>query len=188
MKKLILPFLLLLLCSAANAQLPKIDVSFRKNMMTHKAKHYQQMLRCEQQKTANQDIYDVTYYSLDLTLDPATSHLTGIVEIAAKVTASTLNRIELNFWHGMTVTGIHFIETPGVQLNYENNNDILVVDLSREYVQGEQFRLIVKYNGRPQDSDYYSFAFDSYNGEPMIWTLSSVFGARLVALQRRAIG
>lgn len=60
MKKLILPFLLLLLCSAANAQLPKIDVSFRKNMMTHKAKHYQQMLRCEQQKTANQDIYSIT--------------------------------------------------------------------------------------------------------------------------------
>ncbi len=178
MKKFTLPFLLLFFFGTAYAQLPKIDVSFRKNMIEQKAKHYKQMQRCEQQKTTNQGNYDVTYYSLDLTPDPATSFLTGIVEIVAKVTASTLDRVELNFWEGMTITNIHFLETPGVPLNYVNDNDILAVDLGREYMSGEQFRLIVEYNGRPQDSDYYSFTFDTYNGEPMIWTLSSVFGAR----------
>ena len=178
MTKFTLSFFLLFFYSTTNAQLPKIDISFRKNMLSQKAKHYQQMQLCELQKTTNQNNYDVTYYSLDLTPDPTTSHLTGIVEIVAKVTASTLNRVELNFWQGLSITDIHLSETPENQLNYENNNDILFVDLGRDYVLGEQFRLTVEYNGRPQDSEYYSFAFDTYNGQPMIWTLSSVFGAR----------
>ncbi len=147
-------------------------------MIAQKARHYQQMVSCEQQKTVNQEYYDVTYYSLDLTPDPTTSLLDGIVEVVAEVTAPTLNRVELNFWEGMSITNIHHSGVPGVELNFDMNNDILTIDLERVYVQNEQFRLTVIYNGRPQDSDYQSFHFDTYNNEPMIWTLSSVFGAR----------
>ncbi|MFC1482140.1 M1 family metallopeptidase, partial [Candidatus Neomarinimicrobiota bacterium] len=147
-------------------------------MIARKARHYQQMMLCEQQKTVNQEGYDVKYYSIDLTPDPTTSVLEGIVEVVAEVTTLTLNRVELNFWEGMSITNIYNSGAPGVELNSAMNNDILSIDLDRVYMQGEQFRLTVIYNGRPQDSEYQSFTFDNYNDEPMIWTLSSVFGAR----------
>jgi hypothetical protein len=78
----------------------------------------------------------------------------------------------------MSITKIHPSGSPDVELNSDRNNDILAINLERTYLKDEQFRLTVIYNGRPQDSDYQSFHFDTYNNEPMIWTLSSVFGAR----------
>jgi len=78
--------LFLLLSNISNAQSPKIDIAFRENMIARKARHYKQMMLCEQQKTANQEDYDVTYYSLDLTPDPTTFILDGIVEVVAEVT------------------------------------------------------------------------------------------------------
>lgn len=170
--------LFLLLSNISNTQSPKIDITFREYMIERKAKHYRQMMLCEQQKTANQEDYDVTYYSLDLTPDPSTSILDGIVEVVAEVTAPALDHVELNFWEGMSITNIYHSGIPAVELNSDMNNDILTIDLDRVYVQGERFRLTIIYNGRPQDSYYQSFHFDTYNNEPMIWTLSSVFGAR----------
>lgn len=163
----------------SNAQTPKIDLSFKKDMIVRKAKHYHQLMLCEQQKTANQEDYDVMYYSLDLTPDPVTSILSGIVEVVGKVTAAMLNRVELNFWDGMTITDTHRSGLPGIQLDYSRSNDILKIELDRNYVQGESFRITIGYTGRPGDFEYRYFNFDTYDGEPMIWTLSSVFGARV---------
>ena len=174
MGKCVLLLFLLLLSGISNAQSPKLDVSFRENLIAQKAKHYQQMILCEQQKTTNQEDYDVIYYSLDLTPDPTTAVLDGTVEVVAKVTGTALNRVELNFWEGLSLTNIHHSGIPDIDLNSEMNNDILTIDLNRVYVRGEQFRLTIIYNGRPQDSDYQSFHFDTFNNEPMIWTLSSV--------------
>jgi aminopeptidase N len=170
--------LFFLFSSALIAQSPRIDTTFRKNMMAQKSEHYQEMVLCEQQKTINQDAFDIVYYSLDLTPDPTTSTLHGIVEIVAEVTVPTLNRVELNFWEGISITNIFHSNLPGVELNYDMNDDILTIYLEQPCVQGEQFRLTLNYHGRPQDSEYQSFHFDTYNNEPMIWTLSSVFGAR----------
>jgi len=160
------------------AQIPVVDLKFKQRMIEQKAKHYRQIMFCEQQKTANQGDYDVIYYSLNLTPDPTTSLLTGSVEIVGKVIKSGFDHVELNLWGGMTITDVHRSEAPDNQLQYNHNNEILTVFLNKTYSQGEQFRLIVSYYGHPHDSPYYSFNFDSYDGEPMIWTLSSVFGAR----------
>jgi hypothetical protein len=61
MKKFTPPFFLLLLFSTTNAQLPKIDISFRKNKIANKAKHYLQMLQCKQQKTTRKNICDILF-------------------------------------------------------------------------------------------------------------------------------
>jgi Trp operon repressor len=171
-------YLLLLSFGITYAQFPTIDPTFRSHMIKQKAIHYNQMIQNELQKTANQEDYDVTYYSLDLTPDPATSLLESIVEIVGEVISPTLDRVELNFWDGMSITDIHRSSAPGIQLQYSRNNDILTVHLDRVYRQGEQFRIAVVYNGRPGDSEYRSFNFDTFNNEPMIWTMSSVFRAR----------
>jgi len=169
---------LFLIYSIPNAQSPKKDVEVREKLIAQKARHYQQMISCEQQKTANQEKYDIKYYSLDLIPDPTTSLLSGIVEIAGEVMAPTLDRVELNFWDGMSIMNIHHSANPGTLLDFDRQYDLLTINLDSIYVQGDQFKLTVEYNGHPQNSGYGSFTFDSYNGQPMIWTMSSVIGAR----------
>ena len=169
---------LFLFYGCLQAQVPVLDPGFKKRMIEQKAKHYRQMMFCEQQKTANQGDYDVIYYSLNLSPDPTNSVLTGTVEIVGNVIGPDLDHVELNFWGGMTITDVHLTDDPGNHLQYDHNNEILTVFLNKTYFQSELFRLVISYYGRPQDSPYYSFHFDSYDGEPMIWTLSSVFGAR----------
>ena len=74
----------------------------------------------------------------------------------------------------MSITDVHAFDAPSVQLNYTHSNDMLSVVLDRVYVQDEQFNIVIAYNGRPQ----YSFYFDRYGQNPMIFTLSEPFGAR----------
>ena len=112
-------FFFFLLLNILSAQSPQIDILFREDMIAQKAQHYQQMLLCEQQQTANQQDYDATYYSLDLTLDPTTSTLEGTVKVVAEVTSPTLSQIELNFWGGLTITKIYQSDIPEIELGSE---------------------------------------------------------------------
>jgi aminopeptidase N len=170
--------LLILSATIAFAQPPKFDHTFREEMARTKEKFTRELILNEQQITANQEDYDIKYYALDLTPDPTTKILSGIVQVVAEVIAPTLDRVELNFWDGMSITEVHPSNSPNIQLNYGRNNDILSINLDKTYVQGEKFSLVIVYNGRPQNSNYFSFSFDTYDGKPMIWTLSEPFGAR----------
>ncbi len=170
--------LFLLFSMPSNAQIPKIDIQAKQRMIEQKAIRYKQMMLCEQQKTANQNDYDIKYYSLNLTPDPITENLSGKVKVVGEVVASSLNHVQLNFWDGMTITDIYLSSSPTTQLNFDRSNDILTIQLGRTYSNGEEFNIEIVYNGQPQNSNYYSFGFDAYDGNPMIWTLSSVFGAR----------
>ena len=162
----------------SNAQISGIDPQLKQRMLEQKAIRYQQMLLCEQQITANQNDYDIKYYALDLTPDPTIAQLSGITNVVGEVVASSLDQIQLNFWDGMSINDVYPANSPASQLNYNRNNDILTIQLERTYSQGEEFNLEIVYQGQPQNSPYYSFSFDSYASNPMIWTLSSVFGAR----------
>ncbi len=168
---------LLLFWNIINAQ-PQIDNSFRKTLIEQKSKHYQQLIFPDHQKTLNQNDYDINYYSLNLTPDPITQELNGIADIVGKVISSSLNNVELNFWDGMTITDIHNSDLPGIQLNYSRNNDLLNINLDREYSEGEIFKITVSYNGKPNESNFQSFNFDSHNSQPMIWTMNSSSRAR----------
>ena len=174
MKKYLLFWCLVLIYSFSYAQVPQIDLKVREEMIQRKAELYQQMMLCEQQKTPNQDDYDVKYYLLDLTPDPTISVLTGTVEIVAEVVANSLDYIELNFMDNMTITNVYMSKSPDSQLNYLHNDNIINIDLDAAYSQGEQFSVVISYYGLPR----YGFAFNSRNAAAMIWTLSQPFGAR----------
>jgi len=178
MKKYLILLIFVLCANVSIAQIPQIDNSYKEQMAAQKSHHFKQLMLCERLKTENQDDYDAIYYALDLTLNPANSELTGTVEVVCEVVAPSMEDIELNFWNGMTITDVHSTESPNVQLNYTQSDDILSIMLNTSYSHGEQIRLVISYHGRPQNSPYYSFYFDSYAGEPMIWTLSQPIGAR----------
>lgn len=97
MQKFLYPLFLILPFSISFAQFSKNDLILRRKMEQNKVVHYQKLMLCEQQKTANQDDYDVKYYSLDLTPDPTTEVLSGVVEVVGEVVAPTLDHVELNF-------------------------------------------------------------------------------------------
>jgi len=131
---------------------------------------YKRMIESEAGMTANQEKYDVKYYSIDLTPDPAAKILYGTVEITAEVTASSLDSIELNFWDGMSITAIHLSDFPDVQLSYSQMNDLLSVSLDSTFLQGEKIAVTVKYHGSPQNSGYKTFYLGTLNGRNLICT------------------
>ena len=86
--------------------------------------------------------------------------------------------MELNFWDGMAISDIHRSDSPEEQLSYTHHSDLLSISLDSVYAQGEEIRVVIAYNGQPQYSQYASFRFDSYAGEPLMWSFSEPFGAR----------
>jgi len=154
--------------------------SVRERFLHKKAELHRQLVLCEQMITANQNDFDVKYYSLDLVPDPVNSVLSGTVQIKVQVIAPTIDRLELNFYDGMSITGLYSGITPGSELNFSHKDDILVIELDRVYSRDELVSITVEYSGRPQDSENYGwgFGFDTYNGEPMIWSFSQPWGSR----------
>ncbi|MGB5894450.1 MAG: M1 family metallopeptidase, partial [Ignavibacteriaceae bacterium] len=176
--------IILILISISNisfAQLSNQNINYRNEFFQTELNRLQQLMQCEGEITENQEDFDITYYSLDLTPDPVTSTLTSIVEIVGEVLSPTLDYVELNFWDGMNITDLHMSGSPGIQLNNTHSNDILSINLDREYAQGEIFSITVAYNGRPQDSEElgWGFGFDTHEGQPMIWSFSQPWGARV---------
>ncbi|TSA15753.1 hypothetical protein D4R75_14535 [bacterium] len=54
------------------------------------------MQHLESLKSANQDMYDVKYYGLDLKVDPVAKKVSGTVTVKAQVTGAPISQMELN--------------------------------------------------------------------------------------------
>jgi len=177
-KPLLIILLSIIFTTLVYPQRSTIDTSSRDKLISNKSIIFNQIRLSELQATANQEAYNITYYSLDLRPNPKTLILTGGVEIVGNVADASIDHIELNFWSGMNITDIHITENPDVQLYYTHNDDLLSIGLDRVYLYGEEFRVFIGYYGDPQNSPYGSFDFGVHNDQPMIWTLSQPFGAR----------
>lgn len=127
----------------------------------------------DSERTANQERYDVTFYDLELELIPSTEQLLGTTTITATVLDGPLSTMELNLHHNMTVSGT---TSGGVATtNNHSGESIVTVDLDREYAVGEEVVVTVTYAGNPESN---AFGWDSFDGSPLIWTLSEPYGAR----------
>lgn len=139
-----------------------------------KARFFAGLEALESQPTPNQAYYDVSYYGLDLVINPTSETVSGTVRVEAEVLTGPLSTVDLDFYTNMTVDSI---AGPGGNLAYSHSNDILTVTLDRSYSVAESFYFDVTYHGTP-DASAGAFAFDSHNSQPMIWSLSEPFGAR----------
>ena len=174
MQKYFLSFLFIFPFGFLYAQFPEIDHKFKEKMINAELKFYSKIISSQEQPTANQEKYDVKYYSLDLNPDINSQILYGQVKIVGEVIAATLDHIELNFMDNMTVTKVHTPNSSTETLTFTHNNNILSVYLGRNFSEGEQFGFVVVYNGQPYDS----FSFGNYNGSPMIGTSGEPYGSR----------
>jgi aminopeptidase N len=162
------------LFAGAQAQ-PQPDRRQLHREMAHaKAERFAKIQAAYRAETASQADYDVTYYNIDITADPYTGTVGGAVTVTAKA-LNTIYEIDLDLAGTLVVSEV--IRQDAINLPFTHSNDILTVNLGRTYVTGESFTFTVYYLGGP-DPSYGAFGFDSYNGEPMIWSLSEPFGAR----------
>ncbi len=130
------------------------------------------LLAAQAAQTANQALYDVQHYDLELTLDSANQTLNGLVTTTAAVIGASLDVMDLNLSLGMNVSTV---SAGGSVTSFSRSGDILTVTLDRTYTTGEIVAVAVTYDGNPSGG---SFGWSSHNGLNMTWTLSEPFGAR----------
>ena len=127
-------------------------------------------------QTAAQGDYDVTFYDIDLKIDPDTQTISGIVGVQGISLISSLNIVELDLYSGLNIESVK--NEQGDNLNYTHGLNLMSVTLNNSVSTGNSFKIIIDYNGKPQSSGFGSFGFHQHGGEPMIWSLSEPYGAR----------
>ena len=133
------------------------------------------LLRGSWQAARDTSGYDVHYYGLYLNLLVAQEQIQGRVTMEARVTADSLQQVRLDLQDSMTVDSV---VVAGRRTGFAHFRDVLQMDLDRVYRKGDEIAVQVHYHGTPQSSGFGPFGFDTYHGQPMIWSLSEPFGAR----------
>jgi len=159
--------------AAGQEQRPPDD--FHDELARWQAQTLAKMRYAQTMMTANQALFDVKYYGLDLKLDVPNRIIQGAVEVVAEVIGAPIREMQLNLLNNMQVSQVTVAASGAL---FTHDNDLLTVHLDRDYHPGEKISAVVVYRGTPESSGFGAFAFDSYNRQPMIWSLSEPFGAR----------
>ena len=126
--------------------------------------------------TVAQGNYDVTFYDIDIQVDPAEEKIYGTVGVKGFSLIESLDQIDLDLSYVLDVESVQ--NRNGNDLGYDHNGNQLLVTLDNSKSIGNVFEIYIKYSGKPQATGFGSFGFDTYNQEPMIWSLSEPYGAR----------
>ena len=119
--------------------------------------------------------FDVTYYRIDLNIDPYEENVAGSVTAGAFSMVPGLAEITLDFFDNMIVDSV---VSQGDTLSWTHGDNKLVITLSETYEAGEVFSIHVYYSGRPgSGGGFKSFDFGRHQEFPIISTLSEPFGA-----------
>jgi len=118
---------------------------------------------------------DVSYYRIDLKIDPYEENISGSVSMKAISQIAGLNEISLDFFDNMIVDSI---VAQGVTLSWTHANNSLNINLPQSYVENDVIALTVYYHGSPiAAGGFQSFDFGDHQGFPIVATLSQPFGA-----------
>jgi hypothetical protein len=139
-----------------------------------KAKAMERLSAAMGKATLAQETFDALYYDLDVDLNPTTSLVSGSVRMDATASGASIDLVELDLLDNMTVDSVFVDAAPAL---FAHANDLLTVQLGASYAPGVVFTVLVYYHGTP-DVSWGAFGFDSYAGDPMIWSLSEPYGAR----------
>ncbi|NHZ85265.1 MAG: hypothetical protein GWP19_05225 [Planctomycetia bacterium] len=116
-------------------------------------------LKCSHSKTAKamitnytapttaQGDYDVTFYDIDLKIDPATETISGTVGVQGISLISSLNIVELDLYSGLNIESVKNEQSN--DLNYTHSSNYLSVTLENPVSNGNSFDIIIDYNGSP---------------------------------------
>ncbi len=172
-------FLMIVAAGAAWADIDDDPQKQRAERLKHrveeaegKEKSTKALLMADAQKTANQALYDVHHYDLNLTVNSSSKNLIGVVTTTAEVIGASLSTMELHLVAGMNVSAV---TSGGMPSTFSRSGDILTVSLGGTYVTGETIEVGVSYNGNPAGD---AFVWSSYNSAAMTYTHSEPYGSR----------
>jgi len=130
----------------------------------------------KQSVTPNQKLFDVTFYHLQLNLDPALHMLRGAVTMDALVTGSQIDYVDIDLFPHMTVDSVLQNNT---RVSFIHTNALIRVSLRQPLSKNSSFSLMVFYHGDPAQGPYGAFNWGVHGSlsAPVIWTLSEPYGA-----------
>ncbi len=124
------------------------------------------------------DLFDVTWYDLDLDVDRARAaqqqEIRGRVVIHGRA-AMALDSIRLDLASNMVVSSVDKA-TGGAPLEFRHESDVLWIRLA--VAPQEEVQIAVSWTGTPVPTGFESWASGTRLGEPWYWTLSEPYGAR----------
>lgn len=122
----------------------------------------------------NDDRFNVTYYAIHISLNPAASLINGDVLVRAVMLSDSVDFILLDLSDAMIVDSV-LVDSGHAPVDQFLEG--IRVHLDRPYRRGEPAAAEIFYHGIPQPTGFGSFIFSSYNGSPWIWSLSEPYGA-----------
>lgn len=131
--------------------------------------------RMMQAASAGDQRIDVSYYRLELRVEPQTSSIGGAVDLVAASLVDSLASVTLDLNSTMTIDSVRQQASP---LSLTRFPSSFTVQLARPYRRGEVFSLRVYYHGTPAATGFGSFVFASIPEGAWIWSLSQPYGAR----------
>ena len=151
----------------------------RKALIHHKQTYFaraEELLNSAQnQETDNQGLIDARYYKLEMKINYNPNNIEASVTAIFTSLTNALSKIELNLENSLTVEIV-----TGDAVSFSHIDNILILNLDREYNLNEEITVKVYYSGMPSQKDRRSFQFDAMTiGSPMAWTLSEPYGARI---------
>lgn len=124
--------------------------------------------------SSNQDDFDVSYYGIHLTINPADETVAGYVIATAISSTDHLQKIAFDLRQNMTVTAI-----TGNAAGFVHENDLVSIELDRIYSKGEKFSTTIQYHGHPSSgSNFNPMTFSRARGVATISSESCPYYAR----------
>ncbi|MBI9072418.1 MAG: T9SS type A sorting domain-containing protein [Melioribacteraceae bacterium] len=117
---------------------------------------------------------DVTYYKLNIDINPESKFLSGIVTVKGSFNKSLNNEFYLDLQNVFSVTSV---KSTNNDISFSHNNNQVIITLEKVYEKDEEFSVDIYYSGHPGSSGFGSFAFSAHADEHAIWSLSEPFGA-----------
>jgi aminopeptidase N len=151
------------------------DEAFWKSHLLKLQQAYQSL--SENKMTAIQQRYDVTYYEIRISIDPAGLHgglILGEVTIHGRPKGVTLDTVQFDMSQDLTVDSV---KSDGSTLDFLHDANLISIPLPAGG-DTSKFAVTIFYQGHPQGYGYGSFSFSKFNNKPAVATLSEPFFAR----------
>ncbi len=119
---------------------------------------------------------DIKFYKLDLSIDPDNNFLSGVATVNAKVLTRSLNQFHLDLKNNMSVQKV---TSNNVEVSYSHANNLLSIQLEKEYTNDKIFSVNIHYSGTPSVDSIYGLPLriEEYNGHKVAFTHSQPFWA-----------
>jgi aminopeptidase N len=174
MKHSILGFIFIFIAFFSFAQNSGEDICAQ-----NKIARYKSVLNFNNDKydTKSSFSYDVKYYRLNLTINPAVRAISGDVSIHFESKIDNFQSITFDLNNnGLFIDSIMFHEEKITDFTFADYE--LTIGFPVGISNGILDSVSIYYHGVPEDNGFGSFDQTSHDGAPIIWTLSEPYGAR----------